>query len=412
MGLVYRAYHEGLARQAAVKVLQALAPDLETTARFRREAQAIAQMRHPNILHVFDFGEYEGVPYMIVEFVPGGTLAERLRHGSIEWPATIKILRGVASGLDYAHGLGVVHRDVKPANVLLGRDSNPILADFGLAKLLQAASLKTLSGATTGTPAYMSPEQVTGHDVGPEADRYALATIAYELLTGEVPFEGEGVFELLYAHVHRDPPVASTRKPELSPVVDQVLRRGLAKDPEARWGSCAEFVSALDSALAGKPVPEALLPGTERIPNLGRSIQPGGAGLASQTLRVAAPSRRGPRWTSMVVTSGLLAVILGAGVVGYLVTRPPQPSMVLATDTVKAGESDVVTLQNLPSNQQVVIRLDGNTQIGAGRASASGDLSTDITVPRQTAAGGHTVRACWNGNCPVSTPVKVDPPAR
>src|SRR5919197_50452 len=255
MGVVFRAYHEGLARMGAVKVLQVLAPDPDASARFRREAQAIAQMRHPNILNVFDFGEYEGVPYMIVEFVPGGSLQERLKRGpELRQETVIKLLRGVAAALDYAHGLGVVHRDVKPANVLLGKDENPILADFALAKLLAASSVKTMSGAPIGTPAYMAPEQVVGGAIGPASERYALATMAYEMLTGTVPFEGDNVLELLYAHVHRQPPPASSRNRELGPALDAVLERGLAKDPEKRWETSAALVDALDEAL--KPAPQ------------------------------------------------------------------------------------------------------------------------------------------------------------
>src|ERR1700720_3137493 len=219
MGLVYRAFHVQLERAGAVKVLQALAPDPDTTARFRHEAQAIAQMRHPNIVNVYDFGEFEGTPYMIVEYVPGGNLAGRLTQGSVNPAAAVKYLRGIAGGLDYAHGLGIVHRDVKPANVLLEKDDTPVLADFGLAKLLQGSSLKSMTGVTTGTPAYMAPEQVTGSKVGPAADRYALASIAYEMLTGEIPFAGEGLLELLYAHVHREPAPPSARNSLLGPRV-------------------------------------------------------------------------------------------------------------------------------------------------------------------------------------------------
>src|SRR2546427_199714 len=204
MGVVYRAYHAELERVGAVKVLQAIGPDSDSKARFQREAQAIAHMRHPNILNVYDFGEYGGTPYMIVEFVPGGSLADRLRSGPVDRQAALAFLRGIAEALDYAHSLGIVHRDVKPANVLLGPDNTPILADFGLAKLLESTSIRSITGITTGTPAYMSPEQVTGSEVGPAADRYSLATIAYELFTGAYPFDGEGVLEMLYAHVHRD----------------------------------------------------------------------------------------------------------------------------------------------------------------------------------------------------------------
>src|ERR1700730_6046577 len=255
MGLVYRAYHAQLARTGAVKVMQAISPDDDSIARFRREAQAIAQMRHPNILNVFDFGEYEGTPYMIVEYVPGGSLAGRLNHGPMALPAALESLDGIASGLDYAHSLGIVHRDIKPANVLLEKDGTPVIADFGLAKLLQSASVKSLTGVTTGTPAYMAPEQVTGSHVGPAADRYSMASMAYEMLTGSIPFDDQGVLELLYAQVHRDPPTPSSRRPELGSAADAVVMRGLAKDPNARWESCEAFVMALRQALAGTRAP-------------------------------------------------------------------------------------------------------------------------------------------------------------
>src|ERR1700686_4200922 len=255
MGLVYRAYHVQLERTGAVKVLQGISPDPDTTARFRHEAQAIAQMRHPNIVNVYDFGEHDGVPYMIIEYVPGGSLADRLSRGPLDTATALKYLRGIAAGLDHAHGLGIVHRDVKPANVLLEKDDTPVLADFGLAKLLQGSSLKSMTGVTTGTPAYMAPEQVTGTKVGPAADRYALATIAYEMLTGVIPFDGEGLMELLYAHVHREPVPPSTRNHSLGPRVDAVIMRGLAKDPAARWESGTAMVDSLSAGLSRRPEP-------------------------------------------------------------------------------------------------------------------------------------------------------------
>src|SRR5437867_10136688 len=255
MGVVYRAYHAQLERTGAIKVMQAITPDPDTVARFRHEAQAIAKLRHPNIVDVYDFGEYQGTPYMIVEYIPGGSLAGTMAHGAPDQATALKYLRGIAAGLDYAHGHGVVHRDIKPANVLLTNEGTPVLADFGLAKLLQGSSLKSMTGVTTGTPAYMAPEQVTGHQVGPAADRYSLATIAYEMLTGVIPFDGEALMELLYAQVHREPPSASVRNPSLSPQVDAVIARGLAKDPAARWESATAFVEALAGALASEPGP-------------------------------------------------------------------------------------------------------------------------------------------------------------
>src|SRR3989454_1484829 len=253
MGVVYRAYHAQLERTGAVKVMQAITPDPDTVARFRHEAQAIAKLRHPNIVDVYDFGEYQGTPYMIVEYIPGGSLAGTMAHGAPDQATALKYLRGIAAGLDYAHGHGVVHRDIKPANVLLTNEGTPVLADFGLAKLLQGSSLKSMTGVTTGPPAYMAPEQVTGHQVGPAADRYSLATIAYEMLTGVIPFDGEGLMELLYAQVHRLPPAASSRNAALATEADGVLMKGLAKDPAARWATATEFVDALESALTAPP---------------------------------------------------------------------------------------------------------------------------------------------------------------
>src|SRR2546426_1519886 len=162
MGVVYRAYHAQLARTGAVKVMQAITPDEDSIARFRREAQAIAHMRHPNILNVFDFGEFQGTPYMIVEYVEGGSLSARLKRSPIDQEAALRYLQGIGEALDYAHSHGIVHRDVKPANVLLGPEDAPILADFGLVKLMESSSIASLTGVTTGTPAYMAPEQVAG----------------------------------------------------------------------------------------------------------------------------------------------------------------------------------------------------------------------------------------------------------
>src|SRR5438876_4789820 len=245
MGLVYRAYHSQLERTGAVKVMQAITPDPDTVARFRHEAQAIAKLRHPNIVDVYDFGEFQGTPYMIVEYIPGGSLASRMAQGVLDRRTALKYLRGIAAGLDYAHSRGVVHRDVKPANVLLAADDTPVLADFGLAKLLQGSSLKSMTGVTTGTPAYMAPEQVTGSQVGPAADRYSLATIAYEMLTGVIPFDGEGLMELLYAQVHRLPTPPSARVASLGTEVDAALMKALAKHPASRWASATGFAAAL-----------------------------------------------------------------------------------------------------------------------------------------------------------------------
>jgi serine/threonine protein kinase len=428
MGLVYRAYHVQLQRTGAVKVLQGIAPDPDTTARFRHEAQAIAQMRHPNIVNVYDFGEHDGVPYMIIEFVPGGSLASRLAEGPMDTASALKYLRGIAAGLDHAHDLGIVHRDVKPANVLLEKDDTPVLADFGLAKLMQGSSLKSMTGVTTGTPAYMAPEQVTGSKVGPAADRYALATIAYEMLTGVIPFDGEGLMELLYAHVHREPVPPSARNSALSPRVDAVIMRGLAKDPGARWETCTAMIDALAAALARRPEPPVartvvMAPSSTRplaSPMAPPTIAPPAVGYGeppSDPMITAYPSppplpdvKRKSRKGLVAVALTVLVGLLVIGVAGYLATRP-KPALSLSPSTVMAGDSVLVTAGNLPANQSGEVRLHSELQQFPFRADSNGNVHLYVTVPRDAGIGGHTVQVCWASSCRLTAVLRVLEPA-
>jgi serine/threonine protein kinase len=424
MGLVYRAYHVQLQRTGAVKVLQGIAPDPDSTARFRHEAQAIAQMRHPNIVNVYDFGEHDGTPYMIIEYVPGGSLANRLNQGPLEPAEAIKYLRGIASGLDYAHGLGIVHRDVKPANVLLEKDDTPVLADFGLAKLLQGSSLKSMTGVTTGTPAYMAPEQVTGTKVGPAADRYALATIAYEMLTGVIPFDGEGLMELLYAHVHREPAPPSARNHSLGPRVDAVIMRGLAKDPAARWESCTAMVDALSAALTRRPEPPvARTVVMSPIPAAPPHAAPAAATAiaapsyvdtetSSDPIAVAYPSpppipkTRSHRGRNALLIAAALIVLVIIGIAGYLAGRP-NPVVSLSPSTVIAGDSVLLTASNLPANQSGEIRLHSDLEVFPFRADSYGNVRQSITVPRNAGIGGHTIQVCWAAVCHLTAILQV-----
>jgi serine/threonine-protein kinase len=415
MGLVYRAYHAQLERSGAVKVLQVLAAGKDAAARFRHEAQAIAQMRHPNIVNVYDFGEYEGIPYMIVEYVPGGNLAGRLLQAPMDQASAVKCLRGIAAGLDYAHSMGIVHRDVKPGNVLLEKDGSPVLADFGLVKLLQGSSVQSLTGVTTGTPAYMSPEQVTGHQVGPPSDRYSLATMAYEMITGTIPFEGEGVLELLYAHVHRDPPPPSSRNAELDGAVDSVIMRGLAKDPAARWQSCAEFVDALAAALAHAPVPAAertvvlagpvaatmpLAPETLEAPPMVRVARKSASATVAMPMPPAPPDKRPRsrrRLIEIVAGVAILLLLLLAG--GICAAATQQPTLELIPDMTEPGGSVTVTASHVPANQVGQIVLRSKPVAFRFQASSSGDVSEVITVPLDAGIGDHTVNLCWSDSC-------------
>jgi serine/threonine protein kinase len=399
MGIVYRAFHRGINRPVAVKMLHVVGADPAAVSSFRREALATAQMRHPNILQLYDFGEVDGTPYMIVEFVPGGSLADRLRAWDpIPDPAvSLSLLTGIASALDYAHQRGVVHRDVKPANVLMDVNGNPILADFGIAKILQSGSLTTL-GVTKGTPSYMAPEQVAGEAIGPAADRYALAILAYRMLCGRLPFESESVLDVIYAQVNQPPPPPSSFNPKLGPAVDAVLLRGLAKHPQERWRTCWEMVSALQQAL-DRPAHRWK---TWLIPfrrSRGRRV----------------PIRHS------VLAGALSGLMLGVG--GWIALLPSPPAVGLSTQTVQPGQSLQVSATNLPARHPVTIVLDDSPlELTTGSvlktrrvlkiADVDGDgrLSTSVYVVPTVNPGRYWLRMCWNETCPASSELLVTGP--
>jgi protein kinase-like protein len=420
MGLVYRAYHAQLERTGAIKVMQAISPDPDTVARFRREAQAIAKLRHPNIVDVYDFGEHNGTPYMIVEYIPGGSLADRMKHGPLDAAAALRHLRGIAAGLDYAHNHGVVHRDVKPANVLITNEESPVLADFGLAKLLEGSSLKSMTGVTTGTPAYMAPEQVTGQKVGPAADRYSLATIAYEMLTGVIPFDGQPLMELLYSQVHRMPPHASSRNPALSPEVDAVLNKGLAKDPAARWSSGTELVEALAAALTAHPakvLAETMVmarpPAAPGIAKTAVAAPPPATAFVEEETTLAYPSPPPPpaparrshrmRWIAGIAAGVVLALLLGLiAVVANTTTIDVNPNRTVQGGVIK------VKATHVPASQVGQVQLLSTVHSYLFWADRDGNVSVDIRIPDDIEAGNHTVRICWNNACHKQTQIRVE----
>jgi putative two-component system response regulator len=248
MATVYRAYHAGLDRYVAIKVLpDFFAEDEAYRERFQQEARSIARLKHANILEVFDFGYDQGVIYLVMELVEGGTLADNLGR-PMALQHVIRVLSQVADALDHAHARGILHRDIKPSNILLRIDGSPVLADFGLAKMAGSLRRLTSSGTVMGTPEYMSPEQAADEALGPASDRYSLAVVAYEMLTGRVPFQADTPAATLLSHVTKAMPATRELKGELSAHLEDVLRRGLAKDPSQRYPSAAAFVGALKPA--------------------------------------------------------------------------------------------------------------------------------------------------------------------
>jgi len=255
MAIVYKAYQESLGRYAAIKVLRAeLARDEEFVSRFRREALAVAQLNHPNILHVYDAGVANGVYYMAMGFVDGGSLKDMIAQGPVEPAYAASIGAQLADALDYAHKQGIVHRDVKPSNVLMTRDGRPMLTDFGIAKALYESAALTRTGISIGTPEYMAPEQIQGQPVDGRTDIYALGIVLYEMVTGWAPFSTPTPVATLYKQVNEPPPPLHQVNVNVPDWLEGVVGKTLAKRPEARYQQAADLAAALRSrAVGGAP---------------------------------------------------------------------------------------------------------------------------------------------------------------
>jgi hypothetical protein len=296
MGVVYRARHLKLNRVVALKMVLAgghAGPD--DLARFLAEAEAVAALQHPHIVQLHDFGEHEGLPFFTLEFVPGGSLADKLRGTPLPPKEAARVVEQLARGVHYAHSKGIVHRDLKPANVLLAEDGTPKVADFGLAKRVEVGTGLTATGAILGTPSYMAPEQAGGHGkrVGPVADVYALGAILYECLTGRPPFKAATMAETLLQVLSEEPASVRQLQPGVAADLETICHRCLQKEGPKRYGSAAELADDLRRFQKGEPI-------------LARPV--------GRLEKVARWARRNP------VVAGSLAVVLLVLVVGIVVS--------------------------------------------------------------------------------------------
>jgi serine/threonine protein kinase len=205
-------------------------------------------LRHPNILTVYDYGEEEGLAYIVMEYVEGGTLKDRLQGEPFEWARAVGLSLGVGRALDYAHEEGIIHRDVKPANILLPSEDWPLLADFGLVKLQQARRALTQAGMILGTPDYTSPEQALGEPTDHRADIYALGVVLFEMVTGKIPFEAERSFDVLLMHINEPPPKPRDLVADIPEAVENTILKALAKAPDERYPRMQDMVTSLESA--------------------------------------------------------------------------------------------------------------------------------------------------------------------
>jgi len=298
MGEVYRAQDSVLDRAVAVKVLdERFAADDEIRRRFAREGQAGARLSGlPFTVTTFDVGEWQGRPFIVMEYVGGGTLADVIRDGPPAVDQALTWLEQAGMSLDAAHGMGVVHRDVKPGNLLLDDRGELHVADFGIATAVGLESF-TQTGAILGTAGYLSPEQAEGKPATAASDRYALAVVAFELLTGSRPFAGNSVAVEVAGHAFKEVPSASARRRSVPAAADPVFRSALEKRPERRYPRCTAFVVALRSAYAGAGLVAAVPAATSELPTV---------------VSRPAPRRRRAGW-ALVLAALAVAAVVAAG---------------------------------------------------------------------------------------------------
>ncbi len=321
MARIYRGEDTRLGRPAAIKVLahDDTNDDDTLTKRFQREARELAKLEHPNIITIYQYGELEGLYFLAMKLIKGRDLAQEFKRikadgQSMEVKRVVRILMQVASALDYAHANGVIHRDVKPSNILLTDDDTAILTDFGL---VMQSSTQTTLGTDFGTPRYIAPEQATAsHKALPQSDIYSLAVVLYELLTGEPPFTGDTPMEIALSHISDPPPPPRSKNPKIPVAVEEDLLRSLDKDPENRHRTAVEFMTAIQN---GYGIDTLDLPPITTMPVRPQTLQNGNGRGSTPTERqsIKRVGQSGGRRKLMYAAA--LLVILVAAVVFVVV---------------------------------------------------------------------------------------------
>lgn len=398
MGKVYLAQHPRLPRQEALKIMRrSLSSDDDYEERFRREAEAAAVLVHPNIVRVHDRGDYRGRLWIAMDYIEGETLGELItRKYPAGMPAhlAIPIVAGIADALDYAHRQGVIHRDVKPSNILVTEDENgelhPVLADFGIARQLSGPTGLTASNLAIGTIAYAAPEQLMGAEGLECADQYALAATTFQMLTGAPPYQHENPVTVISHHLNTPPPLLSERRPELQQL-DDVLAAALAKDPNERFRDCTDFVVALAEQLDD--------PDAEDEPESARTLVRG----IPRAAPTPPPSRR-----SKLARPAVL-VPLGLAVVGSVAALVPRLVADQPVNTPAAGSSSAPAITTAPKAAQddVASEFEGTYRVDANRA---GEKYNGVPNPRPpNVSTWWAVQSSCDANACAASAAMLDP---
>lgn len=359
MATVFKAYQPSMDRYVAVKILPShFTQDATFVARFTQEARVLARLEHPHILPVYDYGEQEGITYLVMRYIEAGTLHDLItQRGTLSLREIARLMGQVGRALGYAHDQGVIHRDIKPSNVLIDPQGNAFLTDFGIAKIVAGTANYTGTGAVIGTPAYMAPEQGLGKPLDARCDIYALGVMLYEMVAGQVPFDAETPLAVMMKHVYDPLPLPRSFRPDIPEVIERIILKALAKLPEDRFQSAAQMVETLERAVDGLPTETDLppIPGgpTAVIPTLPPALPaeapatpapaPTPAPLAPPSLE-SAPERKKRPFPWLPVAGGVAGlVILVLALLLWRMSRPAEdeePSMAapgVSQGAVEAG---------------------------------------------------------------------------
>jgi hypothetical protein len=425
MGTVYEATQLSLERVVALKLLAAhLSNDMAFRARFRREGQVQARLEHPHVVTVYEAGETEQGLFIAMRLVRGPTLKDLINDRELDLARTLKILAPVAEALDEAHGLGLIHRDIKPQNVLVGARDHSFLADFGLTKGPTEASL-TKTGHFVGTFDYISPEQINGQPAGAASDIYSLAGVLYECLTGAVPFPRPVEAAVLYAHVSDPPPRPTESRPELPSELDEVIGRAMAKDPAERQSSASELIGdvertfgtrAQSTAEPLRPAPPAAEP---PAPPGTRISAPGGAPVSADRTAAGptapaprpaapprpreAPARRSPASLPVLGAGGLALVVVAGFLIGKSTSADDSPPA--GGPEVTAGRLSVQAPAGWSKASQPEQILGLRPAASISREGAESDAS--VTVGMSHATGPALLPKALVKKAPDPTPVEL-----
>jgi serine/threonine protein kinase len=396
MGAVFRARDPKIDRMVAIKTISVpavAAKDMEHyRQRFFHEAQAAGRMSHPGIVTIYDVGEDETThtPFIVMECIEGDSLDRLVAatpSGTLPRDIALDLLRQIAEALDYAHRQGIVHRDIKPANIMVTAEGQPKIADFGIAKVAMAET--TLPGHVVGTPAYMSPEQLNGKAVDGRSDLFSLGVIAYWLLTGAKPFDGDTLTEICVQVVTKEPAPPSEITPGLSINFDYVLSRALAKDPAMRYQRGSELAADLDDLSAGsKPRSVVQSAKTQVVPQISGMLAATGVATGRSSQAAAEKSGRSRRTLLIYLTAAALLLLASAGLLVFNFSRSkPATLQIMGQYPFHSGEIYIWVDGDLRYHDE--LRAIADFRAKASRNSTANE-SLALTLP--VTAGRHTVR--------------------